>query len=247
MGMLAAAEMWPRRDHKAEWNTWQTWLDTIANRVKQVPGVTTRIELPDSLSNNAPTLVVEWNAGKLGITGQEVSQHLYDTEPRVIFGGARGSRPGAMASSISVMPYMMQPGDDKVAAERLYAALAHPPRIESPAAPSEATQNITGRWDAVVDYQRGHAAHTLTFEQKGDQISGTHQGEIIAGDLRGGVAGNLVHFAANHNIEGTSLHFGFQGKVEGERMAGMVDLGEYGQAKFTAQRHSYQPLRGDTE
>jgi D-glucosaminate-6-phosphate ammonia-lyase len=244
MGMLAAVEMWPKRDHKAEWNTWQAWLDTIAASAKRVPGVTTRIEMPDGLSNHAPTLVVEWDASALGITGQEVSQHLYDTEPRIIFGGARGSRPHSMASSISVMPYMMQPGNDKVAAERLYAVLAHPPKVQA-AVPQGSTQNVAGRWDAVIDYQRGQATHTLTFEQKGEEITGTHQGEIVTGDLRGTVSGNMLHCAANHRIEGTSLHFGFNGKVDGDHMAGTVDLGEYGSANFTAQRHAYHPQRGE--
>src|SRR5262249_6267347 len=130
MGMLAAVEMWTKRDHKAEWATWQSWLDTISSRVTKVNGVSTRIEMPDSLSNNAPTLVIEWDGNKLGITGQEVAKHLYDTEPRIILAGARGSRPHTPASSVAVMPYMMTPGDDKVAAERLYAALSKPPKIE---------------------------------------------------------------------------------------------------------------------
>ena len=34
MGMLAAVRQWYKRDHAAEWKEWQSWLDTIANRVK---------------------------------------------------------------------------------------------------------------------------------------------------------------------------------------------------------------------
>ncbi len=26
MGMLTAVEMWTKRDHDAEWNTWKAWL-----------------------------------------------------------------------------------------------------------------------------------------------------------------------------------------------------------------------------
>jgi D-glucosaminate-6-phosphate ammonia-lyase len=29
MGMLTAVEMWTKRDHDAEWNTWKAWLGTI--------------------------------------------------------------------------------------------------------------------------------------------------------------------------------------------------------------------------
>jgi L-seryl-tRNA(Ser) seleniumtransferase len=96
--------------HKAEWATWQSWLDTISNRVTKISGVSTKIEMPDSLSSNAPTLVTEWDASKIGITGQEVSKHLYDTEPRIVLAAARGSRPHSMASSLEVMPYIVDAG-----------------------------------------------------------------------------------------------------------------------------------------
>ena len=33
MGMLAAVEMWKKRDHDAEWKKWQGWLDEIASGV----------------------------------------------------------------------------------------------------------------------------------------------------------------------------------------------------------------------
>jgi len=240
MGMLAAVEMWVRRDHKAEWAMWQSWLDTITSRVTKIAGVTTRIEMPDSLSNNAPTLVIEWDGSKLGITGEEISKQLYETEPRVILAEARGSRPHSMASGVWVMPYMMTPGDDKIAADRLFNALSKPPKIDMPPEAKGEPVVVAGRWDAIIEYQRGTAQHMLTFEQQGAQLTGTHQGEIVSGDLRGGVAGNLVHFSAGHRIEGTHLHFGFKGSVEGDTMAGSVDLGEYGRAKFTAKRHQYR-------
>jgi D-glucosaminate-6-phosphate ammonia-lyase len=240
IGMLTAVEMWPKRDHKAEWATWQSWLDTISSRVTKINGVTTRIEMPDSLSNNAPTLVIEWDANKAGITGQELSNLVYDTEPRVILAGARGNRPHAMASSVAVMPYMMTPGDDKIAAERIYSVLANPPKIEAAPVSTAALANVSGQWDTTIEYLRGSASHVLIFEQKGEALTGTHRGEIVHGDLRGSVAGSDVHFQANHPIEGTHLHFTFQGKVDGDAMAGTVNLGEYGTAKFTAHRHQYK-------
>ena len=41
MGMLAAVEMWTKRDHEAEWNTWKEWLGNIEAKVKPLPSVTT--------------------------------------------------------------------------------------------------------------------------------------------------------------------------------------------------------------
>ena len=33
IGMLAAVEMWVKRDHDAEWTRWTGWLDHIARRM----------------------------------------------------------------------------------------------------------------------------------------------------------------------------------------------------------------------
>src|SRR5450432_4543061 len=52
MGMLAAVEMWPKRDHKAEWKEWEARLSHIADRAGKVEGVTSHIKQPsDDLSN----------------------------------------------------------------------------------------------------------------------------------------------------------------------------------------------------
>src|SRR5260221_275167 len=57
MGMLAAVEMWMKRDHKAEWKQWEDWLGHIATSVKRVDGVTTKVNQPtEGLSNRPPGL-----------------------------------------------------------------------------------------------------------------------------------------------------------------------------------------------
>jgi L-seryl-tRNA(Ser) seleniumtransferase len=229
MGMLAAVEMWTRRDHKAEQAQWQSWVDGISARVTKVNGVTTRIQKPDSLSNNAPTLVIEWDAAQVGISAPDLHKLMLDGEPRIMLEGGHGR-------SVAVMPYMMMPGDDKIVGERLYALLSRPPKIDKAAEPTGAPAKVAGRWDVVVEYKRGTAHHTLNFEQTDAALTGTHQGEIVSGPLQGNVAGDQVHARASHRIEGTELNFAFNGTVTGDRMAGTVNLGEYGLAKFTAQR-----------
>ncbi len=39
--------------------------------------------------------------------------------------------------------------------------------------------------------------------------------------------------------EGTRLGYAFEGKLENGKLAGTVEMGEYGKAKWTAQRHQY--------
>src|SRR5206468_6322534 len=36
VGMVAAVEAWVKRDHKAEWNKWLSYLDTISKRVSGI-------------------------------------------------------------------------------------------------------------------------------------------------------------------------------------------------------------------
>src|SRR5437762_6683839 len=100
MGMLAAVEMWVKRDHKAEWRQWEGWLDAIATRVQKIDGVTSKVSQPnEGLSNRSPRLTIQWDGAKLGITGAEVAKLLLDSEPRVVLAGSSGTRPTAMASS----------------------------------------------------------------------------------------------------------------------------------------------------
>lgn len=244
MGMLTAVEMWKKRDHDAEWKQWQSWLDEIASSVKRVDGVTTEVEGPEGLSNRSPRLVIKWDGAQLGITGQEVAKTLLDTEPRIVLGSGSGSRPDHMASTVSITPYMMMPGNAKVVAERLYAVMSKPPHFEAEPVPQGSPASIDGQWEATITYLRGSAVHNLIIEQHGEKLVGTHQGETVSGDLSGVVAANMVQFRSSQKIQGTRLSFDFTGTVNGDAMSGDVNLGEYGAAKWTARRHQYGSPRG---
>jgi uncharacterized pyridoxal phosphate-dependent enzyme len=209
MGMLAAVEAWTKRDHDSEWKRWEGWLNHIAQSVTRVEGVTTQVRQPRGLSNRAPQLEIHWDAAGLGITGQELFDTLMNSDPRIILAGARGNRRFGMASSATIMPYMMTPGDEKIAAERLYALLSKPPRFETPERPSGAPANVAGQWDVHLEFVRGEADHVLLFEQKEGELVGTHTGDILAGDLRGSVEGNNVRFRSSHRFEGTRLVYCF--------------------------------------
>jgi hypothetical protein len=69
---------------------------------------------------------------------------------------------------------------------------------------------------------------------------GTHRGEFYTGDLSGSVAANTVRFQSSHQAEGNRLSYDFSGTADGDKLSGEVGLGEYGAARFTAQRHQYR-------
>jgi L-seryl-tRNA(Ser) seleniumtransferase len=240
MGMLTAVEMWQRRDHKAEWKQWEAWNAEVARAVEAIAGVTTQVRQPNSRSNNTPSLIVKWDGTKLGIGGREVFDHLLSSDPRINLAGSTGSRRDRLnESSVTVTPWMLQPGDAKTIASRLAEVLARPPKLPELVKPSGPTASVAGRWDVKLEFRLGSANHTVWLEQQGDRLFGTHYGETIRGNIRGIVEADHVEFRSNQPIEGTSLGYGFSGKVAGTEMSGTVDLGEYGEARFTATRANY--------
>lgn len=239
MGMLAAVEMWVKRDHQAEWKQWESWLDEIARAVSRVPGVTTRVLQPETLSNHAPRLQILWDGDALNFSGEDAEKLLLEGDPRIVVAGSSGSRrQGAANSSLTIMPYMMMPGEAAVVARRIAALLSNPPaqprfQLQPPAA------NISGQWDVEMRFLLGEATHRVVFEQQGSELVGTHSGEFLQADLRGAISGDEVYFRSSHRYEGTRIGYTFTGKLSGETIAGRVDLGEYGEAQFIARRHVY--------
>jgi D-glucosaminate-6-phosphate ammonia-lyase len=230
MGMLAAVEMWVKRDHEAEWKQWVAWCDQIAATVKKVDGVTTSMSEPrEGLSNRTPQLNIKWDGAKL----------LTDTEPRIILASGNGTRPGNMASTVSVVPYMMMPADVKVVADRLHEVLSKPPKFENPPESQPPSVTVAGQWTAKLEYGRGSAVHNIVFEQNAEKLTGTHHAEFNQGDLSGTVSGNVIKFQSRYRIEGQGLSYAFTGTVDGDKISGVVNMGEYGETTWTAERHKY--------
>jgi len=235
MGMLAAVEMWLKRDHDAEWKQWQAWLDSIAEQATQVAGVTSEVLQPEDLSNHAPRLRLHWDTARIGITGTEVEDILWHGQPRIAVNDASGTRRDGAPSSLTIMPYMMMPGDDKIAAAAIRKLLANPPHITVPE-PEAPAVDVTGEWVADLTFVSGSSRHHLTIEQHDGQLSGVYRDDVLSGKLTGAVEGRRVTIRSGQRIEGATLHYEFSGDVAGGRMEGVVKLGEYGQARFAAQR-----------
>jgi L-seryl-tRNA(Ser) seleniumtransferase len=239
IGMLMAVEMWTRRDHKAEWARWMSWLDHIATQVKRIDGVTTSVTETTELSNRTPSLTIRWDPKRLGITGTALARHLMDTEPRIATPGGR-DRDGE--SSISVTPYQMSAGDEKIVADRIHAALSKPPSAPPVSPPAAPAVDVTGQWDVRIEYVAGASTHTLHLRQAGSRVEGTHQGDFLSRDLSGTIDGDRVLLAssATERQGGDSLSYRFTGTATGTEMAGTLDMGEYLAAKWTAKRHEYR-------
>jgi len=232
MGMLMAVEMWMKRDHDAEWKMWISRLDYVAKRVGAIPGVTTSVKMPEGLSNKHPTLNIRWDAAKLGVTGRAVARHLFTTEPRIAL------PTGAGDSGLAVVPYMMLNGEEKIVADRLYATMTAPPKVEAAPSTAAPATDLSGRWNVRIDFLASSSEHVLHLKQQADTLEGTHQGDFLSRDLAGSIHGNEVRIASSvSERHGDSLQYEFTGTLTGEELSGTLSMGEYLGARFTAKRH----------
>jgi uncharacterized pyridoxal phosphate-dependent enzyme len=235
MGMLAAVEQWYKRDHDAEQKQWLEWDQYIADAVKDIPSVTTKVNMPDAdLSNRAPTLDLHWDAAKVGITGTELVEKLDKGTPRILVGGGHGSRPDKMESTLSIMPYMMQPGDYKIVAEAIAKYMKNPGHYENPPVYTGSPANVAGTWNVAIQYARGVGEQQFVLQQDGTKVAGDQKGEIFNATFEGKVEANHVTLHSVMATNGYQVPFTFTGVVEGNRYTGDVKMGEYGAATFTA-------------
>jgi seryl-tRNA(Sec) selenium transferase len=245
LGMLAAVEAWVKRDHEAEWKKWLGYLDTIAKRVSQIEGVKTAVREPSGLSNKSPALAITWDPAKLHVTGEEIAEEVARTRPRIALGAGPLRRADAAAdsgsTSISITAWMMQPGDDKVVGERLFQVLSRK-RAPKPA-PAAPAADLSGRWDVEVAFFSSKSQHTLTLEQNGNRLRGSHKGDFSVRDVFGTIEGDQVRLQSTDSKPGDSITFTFSGALAGDQLSGPVYMGEYLNAKFTAKRHTYPEPR----
>ena len=235
IGMLMAVEMWVKRDHEAEWKRWTGWLDHISQRVSTVPGVTTTVTQPNGLSNRTPSLRILWDRQKVGISGDVVARVLLDGDPRIALDAARG---GAQ-TGVSVTPYMMAPGDERVIAERLLTVLSKPPAQTEPAPAAAPVIDLTGQWNVRIQYAAATSNHTLHLTQKGNDVGGFHQGEFVTREIAGTIDGDGVRIRSAYGEQhGDSVNLTFIGQVKGDEISGPLDMGEYLGATWTATRRS---------
>lgn len=238
LGMLAAVEAWVKRDHQGEWRTWLSWLDAIAKRVSKIDGVETSVHEPTELSNRSPVLDITWDPDKLHITAEEVAEDFARNKPRI----AIGARTRDGRTSLNITTGQMQPGNDKIVADRIVAILSQKrePRSEQLKAPSV---NIGGHWDVTVQYFSSTSDHALYIEQDGNWIQGMHHSDFTSQEIMGMVEGDQIKMRSNVRIPGSGVTYLFSGTADKDSMSGSIYLGEYLNAKFTAKRATYRSDR----
>jgi uncharacterized pyridoxal phosphate-dependent enzyme len=114
VGMLAAVEMYLRKDHALEQRDFEQRAETIRSSVAAVPGVAAEIFVPE-VANHVPHVRISWPAAAGGPTAADVVKELRDGEPSI----ATRSEGDALVVGV----WMMRPGDEKIVARRLRQVL----------------------------------------------------------------------------------------------------------------------------
>ena len=116
LGMYVALEKYINQDHDKEWKEWEARVASIANAAKTVSGVTTESYVPP-IADHTPTLKISWDTGKVKLSGDELLQKLSKGDPSIeAYGGGK--------NSITVSPWMMLPGQEKIVATRIKEELS---------------------------------------------------------------------------------------------------------------------------
>jgi L-seryl-tRNA(Ser) seleniumtransferase len=118
MGLLAAVEVYVKRDHAEDLRLWRGMMQSVARDLKRVKSVTTEMYVPPYPgAHPVPYLRVKWDRAALPLSYEECSKRLQDGEPRI--------EVNASAEEITIASYMLSPGEERIVGWRLAEILGN--------------------------------------------------------------------------------------------------------------------------
>jgi seryl-tRNA(Sec) selenium transferase len=114
IAMLAAVERYVKIDHKAEWETWRQQIEYMKAAVEKIPSVETGY-VPGDVTNHVPRMWVKWDEKSLNFSREDCFKALEAGEPSVM--------PLRTPMGITLVPWMMVPGQERIVAQRLKEVL----------------------------------------------------------------------------------------------------------------------------
>jgi uncharacterized pyridoxal phosphate-dependent enzyme len=109
LGLYVAIEKFIRTGEE-EWNFWMKQIAHIEDSVKDINSIKTRVFVPE-LANCTPNLEISWDPTVIKATGQEIQKRLSLGEP--------GIELNAGKNNISLVTFIMVPGEEKIVAKRI--------------------------------------------------------------------------------------------------------------------------------
>lgn len=111
-----------------------------------------------------------------------------------------------------------------------------PASVSAQAAQKEKTVNVTGVWESTVESPQGTLTSTATYKQEGEELTGTHVGQMGELKLKGTVKGSAVTYTITLDMGGQQLVITYSGTVDGDTINGTADFGGMGSGKWTVKR-----------
>ena len=113
LGMYVALEKFINLDHQKQWKIWEERIATIESAAKKVNGVNTNVIVPP-VANITPTLTISWDINKVKVTKEQFQERLRKGDPSIEVMGGKDN-------SIVITSWNLQPGQEKIVANRLKA------------------------------------------------------------------------------------------------------------------------------
>ena len=116
LGMLVALELYLARDHKKEWELWESQIKLISDSALSVKGVETEIHVPPH-ANHVPSLRIKWDESIVKISKDDMRKKLKDGHPSIETVGNN--------EAVGITTWMMDPGQERVVAQRVKEVLSN--------------------------------------------------------------------------------------------------------------------------
>jgi L-seryl-tRNA(Ser) seleniumtransferase len=116
VGLLAAVELFLKRDHEKERRDWTAMLERVAARLKNVKTVKTEF-IPNLDYSHSPRLSVQWDEARLGVTLDQMIRRLREGEPAIEASDMTRFRPSW--KGLGIFPYNLLPGEEIIVADRI--------------------------------------------------------------------------------------------------------------------------------
>jgi L-seryl-tRNA(Ser) seleniumtransferase len=150
IGMVAAVDRYMKVDHAAEWKLWASQIDYMRGVLDKVPGVETGY-VPKEITNHVPRLWVRWDEKVFNFSREDCFKAMQEGNPSIV--------PLRTPMGVTIVPWMMVPGQEKIVAQRLREVLeqarktasARPPRTEAELAADFGMDNPIDEWNPDED------------------------------------------------------------------------------------------------
>ncbi|MBI1357276.1 MAG: aminotransferase class V-fold PLP-dependent enzyme [Acidobacteria bacterium] len=116
VGLLAAVERFVALDEGELIREWTAKLERVAAHLQGLPGVEAKMLAEDIEPPHVPRMTVRWDETARGLTQQQVFAAMLAGKPKVYLNGG--------AFGLTVVPSLLQPGEEEVVGRRLREVLS---------------------------------------------------------------------------------------------------------------------------